>query len=126
MQSIANESNARWVWGASKVRGNAYLVGRPALERPVHLAVVGVEDVPVRPLAPTHVARDGRALVSVRSRARARVRVRVRARARARARARVRARLGVSPLTRRARAEAWWRGRFGRKARNVRCVSAPG
>ena len=82
MQSIANESNARWVWGASKVRGNAYLVGRPALERPVHLAVVGVEDVPVRPLAPTHVARDGRALVSVRSRARARVRVRVRARAR--------------------------------------------
>ena len=88
MQSIANESNARWVWGASKVRGNAYLVGRPALERPVHLAVVGVEDVPVRPLAPTHVARDGRALVRVRVRARVRARIRVRVRARARVRAR--------------------------------------
>ena len=86
--------------------------------------MVGVEDVPVRPLAPAHVARDGRALVRVR--ARVRVRVRVRVRARARARARVRARLGVNPLTRRARAEAWWRGRLGREARNVRCVSAPG
>ena len=91
MQSIANESNARWVWGASTVRGNAYLVGSPALERPVHLAVVGVEDVPVRPLAPAHVARDGRAWVRVRSRARARVRARVRVRVRVRARARVRA-----------------------------------
>jgi len=88
--------------------------------------MVGVEDVPVRPLAPAHVARDGRAWVSVRARARARVRVRVMVRARARARARVRARLGVNPLTRRARAEAWWRGRLGREARNVRCVGAPG
>ena len=70
MQSIANESNARWEWGASKVRGNAYLVGRPALERPVRLAVVDVKDVPIRPLAPAHVARDGRALVRVRVRAR--------------------------------------------------------
>ena len=62
----------------SKVRGTAYLVGRPALERPVRLAVVGVEDVPVRPLAPAHVARDGRAWVSVRGRARVRARVRLR------------------------------------------------
>ena len=58
MRSIANESNARWVWGASTVRGNAYLVGRPALERPVHLAVVDVKDVPIRPLAPAHVQLD--------------------------------------------------------------------
>ena len=106
MQSIANESNARWVRGASKVRGTAYLVGRPALERPVHLAVVGVEDVPVRPLAPAHVARDGRAWVRARARARVRVRVRVRVRARARARARVRARLGVNRVRVRVRVRA--------------------
>ena len=72
------------MWGASEVRGTAYLVGRPALDRPVRLAVVGVKDVPIRPLAPAHVARDGRT-----------------------------------------RGEAWWRGGFGREARNVHCVGAP-
>ena len=114
MQSIANESNARWEWGASKVRGNAYLVGRPALERPVHLAVVVFKDVPIRPLATAHVARDGRALVRVRVRVRISVRVRDRVSS------------GHVARDGRARGEAWWRARFGREARNVRCVGAPG